>query len=66
MCTVDGEAIRKKRKKLCLSLQELADDIGISRAALSNYERNEHSNPALLTVRRLERALRVRKGTFFT
>ena len=62
---INGAAIRKKRKKLGFTIAELSEQTGISIDTISTYERNLVEHASLLTVRRLEQALGVRKGTFF-
>lgn len=53
---LDPESLAYHRAKSCLSLRELAALSGISRDALSLYERGER-NPYPSTVRRLAQAL---------
>ena len=61
-----GSKIRQRRKELGLKLHQVAERAGLSCAIVSIYERNMISGPSLITVRRLEAALGVEKGTFFS
>jgi len=53
-----GTRIRQERKRVNLTLEELADLVGISTSFMGYIERNEKS-PSLETVNQLAKALRV-------
>lgn len=66
MCELLGNLIRQRRKKLGMNQTQLAQLIGVSTPVISTYERNMVSGPSLVVVRKLEVALGVEKGTFFS
>lgn len=51
---------RKKRK---LTPEALAEKAGVHRATVYRLEADEITNPSIATVKKLEEALRVRRGT---
>ncbi|MEM5882949.1 MAG: helix-turn-helix domain-containing protein [Candidatus Aenigmatarchaeota archaeon] len=55
---IDTEALRKRRKELCLTIEELSRLVGITKKALYEIE-NKKVNPSLETLRKLERILKV-------
>jgi len=52
-----GKAVRRKRNKLGVSQEELADRCGLDRTCLGGIERGER-NVALVNIERITRAFR--------
>jgi len=58
-----GALLKKAREDKKMSQQELADNVGIKRAAISNYERNLNT-PRYSNIQKMEKALGVGFGYF--
>jgi len=63
---LNGTAMRERRKELRIPLEELASIVGSTASVISNLERGLARRPNLVIVRRIEDALRVEKGSFFS
>ncbi len=59
-----GKRVRRLRKKLDLSQEELAEKAGIHRTYMGKIERGE-SNPPLHTVSKIAKALKVTLSDLF-
>jgi transcriptional regulator with XRE-family HTH domain len=53
-----GKAIRRRRRELDLSQEQLAEQAGLHRTYISNLERGE-LNPSLETIEKLANALNI-------
>ena len=60
------DKMRLQRVRKGISLAGLASISGASAQTLSRYERGEVEHPSLIVVRKVEVALRLRKGLLFT
>lgn len=54
--------LRQTRKAQALTMRQLGEQIGVTESAISLYERG-HRMPSIVTLRLLENALRVKKGS---
>lgn len=57
---MNGPAIREKRMDLRVEIQDLADEIGVSRAYLCKVELGHSKRVSVTVLDRLEKALKVR------
>lgn len=62
MSSSDGEEIRRRRKRIGLSISELAQEAGISRDTLSDLESGKNPNPRESTVDKLDATLTKLEG----
>lgn len=60
--SVSGDRMKKRRKELGISAEELAKRIGKDRATVFRYERGDIENVPLSVIRGLSEALQVSPG----
>lgn len=60
-----GQAVRKRRRELDITQEELAERAGVHRSYIANIERGE-INPALENIERIAEALEVSIPVLFT
>lgn len=62
--SISGKAIKRLRQEQNLTLQQVAEDSGISKTQLSAMEREEAKNPTISTLLSLSEALEMNFGSF--
>ncbi|KAM3116298.1 helix-turn-helix domain-containing protein [Phormidesmis sp. 146-33] len=60
-----GQAVRKRRRELDITQEELAERAGVHRSYIANVERGE-INPALENIEKIAEALEVSIPVLFT
>lgn len=60
-----AKRMRKFRKAKKMSQEDLARIVGVDASTICNYENKDIKNPSLTLVRRIEKAIGVKKGFFF-
>lgn len=65
ICQRFGERVRRRRREIDMSQEELAERADIHRTYLSSLERSGGRNPTIRVVQRIADALEVTPGSLF-